>query len=157
MTKSKPILAVLIVAAVAAALLLWLRQPAPPVSRADHTDAELVRHGRTIYSQYCAACHGVDLEGETADWRTPKASGALPAPPHDDSGHTWHHPDWQLFEMTKYGMERFAPPGWVSDMPAFEGILSDDDIWAVLAYIKSHWSEQALEFQRRREAAERGR
>jgi len=27
-------------------------------------------------------------------------------------------------------------------MPAFGGKLSDDEIWAVLAYIKHHWSSR---------------
>jgi hypothetical protein len=35
----------------------------------------------------------------------------MPAPPHDESGHTWHHPD---------------------------------RIWAVLAYIKSHWTSREV-------------
>ena len=38
-------------------------------------------------------------------------------------------------------------PGYESDMPAFEGILSDDEIVAVLAYIKSTWPERERGFQ----------
>jgi len=69
----------------------------------------------------------------------------MPAPPHDDSGHTWHHPDAVLFGITKKGVvPPYAPVGYESDMPAFAGKLSDDEIWAVLAYIKSHWSGQVL-------------
>jgi mono/diheme cytochrome c family protein len=63
----------------------------------------------------------------------------MPAPPHDESGHTWHHPDDMLFDITKHGIARYAPPGYQSDMPAFGGVLSDDEIRAVLAFIKSHW------------------
>jgi mono/diheme cytochrome c family protein len=66
----------------------------------------------------------------------------LPAPPHDASGHTWHHPDDVLFGITKRGLAPYAPPGYVSDMPAFGGTLSDDEIRAVLAYIKSQWPPQ---------------
>ncbi len=69
----------------------------------------------------------------------------MPAPPHDGSGHTWHHPDAVLFGITKKGVvPPYAPVGYESDMPAFAGKLSDDEIWAVLAYIKSHWSGQVL-------------
>ncbi len=110
--------------------------------KADPGNARQVALGRQVYDQHCAACHGADLQGETPDWRTRKESGALPAPPHDASGHTWHHPDRQLFEITKHGLAGIAPPGYVTDMPAFAGTLSDDEIWAVLAYIKSRWPAQ---------------
>lgn len=67
-------------------------------------------------------------------------NGRLPAPPHDASGHTWHHPDDHLFRLIKYGLAPpLAPEGYESDMPAFAGILSDSDMWAVLAYIKRSW------------------
>jgi mono/diheme cytochrome c family protein len=63
-------------------------------------------------------------------------NGRLPAPPHDATGHTWHHPDRELFEITKNGPAGIAP-GYESDMPAFKDVLNDREIWAVLAYIKS--------------------
>ena len=67
----------------------------------------------------------------------------MPAPPHDDSGHTWHHPHDVLFGITKHGLvPPYAPAGYQSDMPAFAGTLSDDEIRAVLAYIASHWSDE---------------
>jgi len=96
--------------------------------------------GAKVYAQHCASCHGPNLEGQP-NWRQRLPNGRLPAPPHDESGHTWHHPDDLLFGMTKHGLVpgRYAPAGYQSDMPAFEGQLSDDEIWAVLAYIKSHW------------------
>lgn len=121
-------------------------------SLADHTDPQLVAQGREIYQQYCASCHGAELEGQP-NWQSRRPSGALPAPPHDESGHTWHHPDRLLFNITKFGMKPFAPEGWVSDMPAFEGVLSDEQIWAVLAYIKSRWPERMREYQQQRNVA----
>jgi len=42
------------------------------------------------YQELCASCHGVNLEGQP-NWREYKADGSLPAPPHDEAGHTWHH------------------------------------------------------------------
>jgi hypothetical protein len=70
----------------------------------------------------------------------------MPAPPHDDSGHTWHHPDEVLFGITKNGLVLpYAPPGYQSDMPAFAGTLSDEEIRAVLAYIASRWSGEVME------------
>ena len=98
--------------------------------------------GRNVYELHCAACHGRNLEGQP-DWRRKLANGRMPAPPHDDSGHTWHHPDEVLFGITKHGLvPPYAPAGYASDMPAFAGKLSDAEIRAVLAYIASHWSPE---------------
>jgi mono/diheme cytochrome c family protein len=92
--------------------------------------------GRRIYAERCASCHGVNLEGQPS-WRERKPDGKLPAPPHDSSGHTWHHPDQVLIGITRNGLSAYAPAGYQSDMPHFAGILSDEEIKAVLAYIKS--------------------
>jgi len=62
----------------------------------------------------------------------------MPAPPHDATGHTWHHSDKQLFDMTKRGPGALVP-GYQSDMPGFADKLRDADIWAVLSYIESTW------------------
>lgn len=108
--------------------------------RADPRDAAKVALGARVYAQQCAACHGAKLEGQS-NWRTRLANGRLPAPPHDESGHTWHHPDYVLFAVTKNGLvPPYAPKDYESDMPAFAGKLSDDEIRAVLAYLKSHWT-----------------
>lgn len=101
-----------------------------------------VAQGAQLYARHCAGCHGARLEGQP-DWRQRRADGKLPAPPHDDSGHTWHHPSEQLFRITKYGLQPpDAPAGYASDMPGFAGALSDEEIRAVLAYIESRWSSK---------------
>jgi mono/diheme cytochrome c family protein len=133
--------------AVAAAVVAWLVWPRE--IRIDAGDAERVAQGERVYAQHCAACHGARLEGQP-DWKTRNAQGRLPAPPHDETGHTWHHDDRVLFEVTKFGLARHAPPGYQSDMPAFEGTLDDKDIVAVLAFIKSRWPP--LIHDKRREA-----
>jgi mono/diheme cytochrome c family protein len=94
--------------------------------RIDPDDAAQVARGRTIYAQHCAACHGANLEGEP-NWMQRKDNGRMPAPPHDASGHTWHHSDAQLVELTKKGVSGILP-GYVSDMPGFEDILNDAEI-----------------------------
>ena len=73
----------------------------------------------------------------------------LPAPPHDASGHTWHHPDAVFFGIVKEGLVpgKYAPPQYESDMPAFGGILSSEEIRSVLAYIKSTWPKRELNYQ----------
>ena len=105
-------------------------------------DAQVVLHGSRIYDENCASCHGANLEGQP-DWRVRDVDGRLPAPPHDESGHTWHHDSEALFALTKYGIAAVINnPDYPSNMPAYEGILSDDDIIAVLSYIKSTWPDE---------------
>ncbi|MEK6749766.1 MAG: cytochrome c [Pseudomonadota bacterium] len=109
--------------------------------------SQQLERGKRVYAVFCAQCHGKNLEGQP-DWRRRKADGKLPAPPHDASGHTWHHTDADLFAMTKHGMvPPLAPAGYVSDMPAWKDTLKDDDIWAVLDYIKSRWPEEQRKYQ----------
>ncbi|WVX49940.1 hypothetical protein ROLI_030350 [Roseobacter fucihabitans] len=96
------------------------------------------------------------LEGEP-DWQTPNADGVLPAPPHDKTGHTWHHDNALLFEYTKLGGKGALSARGVNDfnsgMPAFEDALSDADIWNVLAYIRSTWPEREQQIQASRNPA----
>ncbi|HSC94436.1 MAG TPA: cytochrome c [Burkholderiales bacterium] len=109
-------------------------------SRADPDDPAQVARGKPAYDRHCASCHGARLEGQPK-WQDKLPTGRMPAPPHDASGHTWHHPDPVLFGITKDGLVpgKYAPPGYQSDMPGFGGVLSDEEIWAVLAYIKASW------------------
>ena len=102
-------------------------------------DSAVVDLGTSVYAKNCASCHGVALEGQ-ANWRQRDAEGYLPAPPHDESGHTWHHPDSYLFLMTKYGIEEMIGKSYPNNMPVFEDKLTDDEIIAALSYIKSTWS-----------------
>lgn len=106
---------------------------------------EQVALGRTLYAENCASCHGADLEGQP-DWKRRLDNGRMPAPPHDESGHTWHHSDKALFTITKGGVGAVVP-NYESDMPAFESKLSDQEIAAVLAYIKSTWPERQRAYQ----------
>ena len=57
--------------------------------------------------------------------------------PLDATGHA-HHDQSQLFQIVKEGMAS-ANGGRPTDMPALEGVLSDAEISAVLAFIRSHW------------------
>jgi mono/diheme cytochrome c family protein len=120
-----------------------------PSAAADPTDTRQVERGARVYGSYCASCHGARLEGQP-DWKTRKANGRLPAPPHNATGHTWHHPDAVLFRITRDGIAAVAPAGYQTDMPAFGGALSDEDIWAAVAFIKSSWPAELL---RRQQAA----
>ena len=122
---------------------LWPYSQSPQI---DPDDPAQVALGRRIYAEHCAICHGADLEGQP-DWMTRKPDGRLPAPPHDVTGHTWHHPDQQLVMITKKGLSGVVP-GYGSDMPAFEAVLIDEEIAAVLAFIESSWPSDIRERQR---------
>jgi mono/diheme cytochrome c family protein len=107
----------------------------------DPDDAEIVVRGERVYMAHCASCHGRNLEGQP-NWRTQDKEGLLPAPPHDESGHTWHHPDRLLFDITKLGIAVAANlKDYKTRMPVFGGTLSEEEIIAVLSYIKSKWPE----------------
>lgn len=110
------------------------------------SSAEVIEQGRQIYADQCASCHGAQLEGQP-DWKTPLPSGRLPAPPHDAGGHTWHHTDDILFRIVREGTAAIVGGGYESDMPGFADLLSDAEIRAVLAYIKSTWPERERTYQ----------
>jgi mono/diheme cytochrome c family protein len=138
---NKTAIAAVAVALVAIGAVLWATKSDGTDDggmRADPADAAQVARGKQVYAEHCAACHGANLEGQP-DWRRKGPDGKLPAPPHDASGHTWHHPDDHLFLVTKQGTQAIAGPDYKTDMREFGSILSDADIWAVLAYIKSAW------------------
>ena len=107
-----------------------------------------LNRGANIYAEACAACHGADLEGQS-DWRTPGPDGKLPAPPHDATGHTWHHADRVLFEITKYGTEAVVGGDYESDMPGFGDIYSDEELRDILEWIKTQWPERERSHQAR--------
>ena len=132
---------------VASTAMLWSTRDG--TSRQATEDPAFVALGRTVYEQQCASCHGRNLEGQP-NWRERLPNGRLPAPPHDDSGHTWHHPDDQLFGIVKNGMTPYAGKGYESDMPAFADRLSGREISAVLAFIESRWSERVRKLRAER-------
>jgi len=117
--------------------------PPAPTIRLYYDLEAVVAQGKTVYRSHCAACHGIHLEGQP-NWHLRDAQGYLPAPPHDQTGHTWHHRDQLLFDLTKYGPAHITGDDYKTRMPAFEAILSDDDIIAVLSYIKSTWPDEVI-------------
>ena len=106
------------------------------------------QRGERLYNVYCSTCHGgPEVVGGRAD--------TLTYPPrHDASGHTWQHPDCELLSIVRNGGDDMtralrasqARPGAV-EMPAFKERLSDDDIGAVLAYIKTLLTQEERQFQ----------
>ncbi|MGE4049751.1 MAG: cytochrome c [Piscinibacter sp.] len=134
------LIAVAVVVAVVGASLFWSAgRNAAESGRLRPDDAAVIALGQKVYAAQCASCHGARLEGQP-NWRERGVDGRLPAPPHDASGHTWHHPDGLLFRITKLGVARAANlKDYASAMPAYEGVLSDAEIVAVLSWIKAQW------------------
>lgn len=127
----------------------------PVLPRINPNDADQVEVGRRLYRDSCASCHGPSLEGQAA-WQMRLPNGRLPAPPHDASGHTWHHSDEVLFRITKHGPKAY-PAGYETDMPPFADRLTDSEIAAVLAFIKSTWPADVRTRQARTDAVSRQR
>lgn len=115
--------------------------------RTDPDDPARVAEGGAIYTGLCARCHGDDLEGQP-NWEVKKADGTYPAPPQDETGHTWEHSDRELFDYIRWGGQARAPKGFKSGMPAYSEKLTTEEIWSILAYVKSHWPAET----RRRQA-----
>lgn len=118
-------------------------------ARAQLADEDTLSLGQTVYEQHCAECHGVDGEGQFPDApMEPDETGRIGAPPHDGTGHTWHHDDGLLIDYVinggKGNPEQFYP------MPGFGDILSDAEIEAVVAYLKTFWTEEQRMMQAER-------
>jgi mono/diheme cytochrome c family protein len=140
--------ALIFAAAVGVYLLIqqpWANRPvvfndvaAPPLPALDRA---LIGRGEDLYAQACAGCHGANLEG-APNWRSPLSNGSYPPPPHDDSGHTWHHPDTYIIRYTAEGGAAYN-----GTMPGFANQLSNADMQAILEFFKSRWGKEAREFQ----------
>lgn len=119
-----------------------------PVSAQDDSLA-----GERLYQENCASCHGANLEGQP-DWRSRLPNGRLPAPPHDASGHTWHHTDRVLLDIVKRGTAAIVGNGYESDMPGFKELLTDEEITAIFDFIKSTWPDRIRASQESRTLAD---
>lgn len=97
---------------------------------------EQLAQGELLYEAHCASCHGLAGEGQP-NWQEPNEDGSFPAPPHDATGHTWHHSDQHILMIMAEGGQ-----GPTSRMPAFADKLSPEEMEAVLAYIKGFWSDE---------------
>lgn len=142
-----PLIAV--IAAGGAAWTLMAREHPP----GDPEDAEQVAIGSALYGWNCARCHGDDLSGELG-WAKKEAGlsdedvndvaerlGDI-APAHDQSGSTARLEDDMLFKIIDEG------PKTVLDKPSsrmsgFHDRLSEEEIWSIIAFMKSHWQSVA--------------
>ncbi|MBI4336968.1 MAG: cytochrome c [Chloroflexi bacterium] len=126
-------------AAVAGAGLWWglaVRLPAARVNA----------QGRDAYATYCASCHGARGEG-ASNWKQQNEDKTYPAPPHDSTGHTWHHGDGTLYSMVRDGGRSFEGLGFKSGMPAFGDQLGPEGVRAVITYLRTFWGPEERRFQ----------
>ncbi len=153
-SKSNLIFAIVVVVALGGLAAAYINviggggADATATATANPEDAEMVARGKAKYGENCADCHGKNLEGQP-NWRVKTAAGVYPAPPHDATGHTWHHADQVLFKIIKRGGQAGAPTGYTSGMPSFAENLTDEDILDVLAFIKSRWPQEIRKRQAR--------
>ncbi|MEM7800066.1 MAG: cytochrome c, partial [Chloroflexota bacterium] len=112
--------------------------------------------GERVYASQCGACHGVDFAGQP-EWKIPNRDGTLKAPPLNEDGLLVSYSDAIIEEKIRYGaallnddMQR------LSNMPAYDTILTDEEIDAVIAYIKAQWPPEAQEVQSQITAEEEG-
>jgi mono/diheme cytochrome c family protein len=89
-----------------------------------------IMHGASLFAANCTGCHGADAKGDGP------AAKTLPVPPADlTAPHFWGHTDGDLFWYISHGLD--APSG-APAMPAFAGVLSSGDIWALIDFLKAN-------------------
>lgn len=104
---------------------------------------KVIAQGSQLYATNCQVCHG-DKDG---------VGGLPPAPSHGNDGHTWMHSDRNLTDIILNGpgemgeMMRQGVPEDAPRMPAWKGKLSEEEIRAILAYIKTFWSPERRRMQ----------
>ena len=92
--------------------------------------ADTIVEGASLFPSHCAVCHGANGQGDG-----PAAKG-LPVPPADlTAAHLWMHSDGELFWWLTHGIE--APEGGLA-MPGFATVLTDDQRWTLIDYIRGH-------------------
>jgi mono/diheme cytochrome c family protein len=110
-------------------------------------DQSDITQGQAIYTQYCAACHGIDGQGQFPEAPLePDSTGRIGAPPHNETGHSWHHSDVLLIRYVTEG--GFSDPARFYIMPPFGAILTEEQILQVIAYIKTLWTDEQRASQR---------
>ena len=143
--KARLLVSVIGVSAAVIGAVVWAQgTPTEQVGLFEYSSAAAVEQGAVLYADNCASCHGVNLQGQD-NWQNATSNGRALAPPHDESGHTWHHPDEQLFQIVKFGTAALVGNSYESDMAGYSGVLSDAQILATMAFIKSTWPADIIE------------
>lgn len=88
-------------------------------------NADNIAAGRENFSHYCYACHGLDGQGTGV----PFADSMSPPVPSLASRDVQGYSDGQLHCVIENGL-------WLTGMPAAKGILSDEEMWSIVLYIR---------------------
>ncbi|MCH2630051.1 MAG: cytochrome c [Nisaea sp.] len=102
----------------------------------DEKNQSQIGLGKKLYQANCAFCHGDNREGQPL-WNKTYINGKRPAPPLNLSGYVPALSNRELFDITKYGGQPFAPKDYINEMPSFEMLLKDNEIWAIVAFLRS--------------------
>jgi mono/diheme cytochrome c family protein len=86
---------------------------------------ENIESGRIAFSHYCVACHGFDGQNTGV----PFADTVAPPVPLLNSSSVQSYTDGQLHWILVNGI---SPSG----MPASRGILTDNELWSIVVYIR---------------------
>jgi putative copper export protein/mono/diheme cytochrome c family protein len=127
---------------------VWMRGPAfslllveayPTSFQTSPTDfsAGSIVHGQALFAQNCVACHGAGGAGDG-----PAASGLRIKPADLTMPHLWEHTDGEMFWWLSHGIE--DPEGGLA-MPGFAGVLTADDRWALIDYVRAHNAGLAMQ------------
>jgi mono/diheme cytochrome c family protein len=88
-------------------------------------NAEAVSDGKEAFSHYCVACHGLDGQNTGV----PFADRMSPPVPSLAGEGVQSYTDGQLKWIIDFGI-------WPSGMPGSKSILSDDEIWSIVLYLR---------------------
>ncbi|MCW8891018.1 MAG: cytochrome c [Sedimenticola sp.] len=125
---------------IAAFMFLWFSVQAVADTGKPATPDEIAE-GKRLYESYCLTCHGQAGVGEAPIPKYIRAPGYITAMPLNETSHAWHHSDEQLVETILNGLQR------TNRMPAWKGVLDEQEARAVVGYIKSLWSPRILACQ----------
>ncbi len=116
-------------------------------------DSEQITQGRVYYEETCAKCHGISGEGMFPEAPLePDASGRYGAPPHNSTGHTWHHTDELLLRYVLEG--GFADLSNFYPMPRWDDLYDREKAALIIAYIKTMWTDEQRIYQHHMTAEE---
>ncbi|MCB9454202.1 MAG: cytochrome c, partial [Anaerolineaceae bacterium] len=105
----------------------------------------VLRLGESLYFSNCAHCHGYNGEGQVgALAENTLQLGMKTVPPHNADGNLWRYADQVLVRTIQQGI---INPLNQFPMPAFGETLSEDDIHALLAFIRLWWTDDQRAYQ----------
>jgi putative copper export protein/mono/diheme cytochrome c family protein len=92
--------------------------------------------GAALFAANCVACHGAEGRGDG-----PRAKTLAVPPANLTEAHLWEHTDGELFWWLTHGIDN--PEGGLS-MPGYGTVLSKDDRWALIDFVRANNAGVAL-------------